>query len=213
MRPCPNDVFEWIRTGRQKFPPHADSNWKGISLSGLIPKKFEAYAKMLHTIDATYENIDAPLTEHENEILKIPKCNVLRSFVEKLRQECQGTRIRWKTLAQLMGVPFQTEICHEWFRTTMGEPSCWPRLLVGPSEGFLNAKELPEVVSILDHFTLSQDCFFRFSEIAFIATEKQILFRGALDELSQFLTDGRYQLTPEYWWPSDHEVAPRLVET
>jgi hypothetical protein len=76
--------------------------------------------------------------------------------------------------------------------------------LVGPSEGFLNAEELSEVVSVLGHFTHRQDCFFRFSEIAFIGTERQILFRGALDELSQFLADGRYQLTPEYYWPSDH---------
>jgi hypothetical protein len=204
MRPWPSDAFEWIRSGRQKFPSRADSNWKGISVSGLIPEKFESYAKILHTVEVNYQNIDAPLTERENEILNIPKCKELRSFVERLRVERLSARIRWKTLAQLLGVPFQTEICHEWFRATMDEPGCWPRFLVGPSEGYLNAEELPEVVSILSHFTDSQDCFFRFSEIAFIATAKQILFRGGLDELSQFLTEERYQLTPEYWWPSDH---------
>jgi hypothetical protein len=168
MRPCSIDEFEWIRTGRQKFLPRADSNWKGIRVSGLIPEKFEAYAKILHEIDATYKNIDAPLSERENEILKIPKCKVLASFVERLRVEHQGARIRWKTLAQLLGVPFQREICHEWFRTTMEEAGCWPRFLIGPSEGYLNAIELTEVVSILGHFTHEQDCFFRFSEIAFV---------------------------------------------
>lgn len=203
MRPCPDDVFEWIRSGRQKSPPRADSDWKGITVAGLIPEKFEAYAKILHTIEATYKNIDAPLTERENVILKIPKCKELRSFVERLREERRGARIRWKTLAQLLGVAFQTEICHEWFRTTMEEAGCWPRFLVGPGEGFLNDQELPEVVSILGALTGSQDCFFRFSEIAFIATDKPILFCGDLNELSQFLADGRYQLTPEYWWPSD----------
>ena len=204
MHPSPNEAFEWIRRGRQKFPPRVDSNWKGIFVSGLIPETFEAYAKILHTIEATYKNIDAPLTERENEILQIPRCKELRSFVERLREERRGTRIRWKKLADLLSVPFQAEICHEWFRTTMEKPECWPRFLVGPSEGFLSAEELSEVVSVLDYYTNRQDCFFRFSEIAFIGTEKQILFSGALDELSQFLADGRYQLTPEYWWPSDH---------
>jgi hypothetical protein len=203
MRPCSIDEFEWIRTGRQKFAPRADSDWKGIRVSGVIPDKFQAYAKILHTIDATYKNIDASLSERENEILKIPKCEVLRSFIERMRVENQGTRIRWKTLAQLLGVPFKTEICHEWFRTIMDKPECWPRLLVGPGEGCLNASELAEVSSILGNFTHDQDCFFRFSEIAFIATGKQIVFRGVLEELSQFLTEGKYQLTPEYWWPSD----------
>jgi hypothetical protein len=152
MRPCPNDAFEWIRSERQKFSPRADSSWRGISLSGLIPEKFEAYAKVLHTIEATYKNIDAPLTEHENAILKIPSCDELKSFVEELREEGHGPRIRWKTLAQLLGVPYQAEICHGWFGTTMKEPGCWPRFLAGPSEGFLSAEELSEVVSVLGRF-------------------------------------------------------------
>jgi hypothetical protein len=204
MHPSPDDAFEWIRSGRQKFPARSNPNWEGVFVSGLIPAKFEAYAKILHGIEATYKSIDNPLTERENAILKIPKCKELRSFVEKLREEHRRARIRWQTLAQLLDVPFQTEICHEWFRTTMKEPGCWPRFLIGPGAGFLNAEELSEFVSILGPFTNSQDCFFRFSEIAFIATDKPILFAGALNELPAFLAERKDQFTPEYWWPSDH---------
>lgn len=203
MHPCPDDAFGWIRTGREELLSRQDASWKSF-VSNLIPKKFDAYAKILHSIEARYENTDNPLSDRETALLKIPACTKLRSFVEGLREQRQGPRIRWKTLAQLMGVPFAPEICHEWYRTRMEEPGCWPRFLYGPSEGDLNATELAEMLSVLRSFTGSQDCFFRFSEIVFIATDKPILFRGVLDELPAFLNDRRYQFTPEYWWPADH---------
>jgi hypothetical protein len=203
VRSYPDDAFEWIRSGREKFPARADPAWRGVCVSGLIPAKFEAYAKILHGIEATYENIDSPLTERENEILKIPKCEELRSFVERLRAERLGARIRWRTLAELIGVPFQAEICHEWFRATMEEPGCWPRFLLGPGDGNLGPEEFSAVLSLLQPFTGRQDCFFRFAELPFVDTGKPILFRGVLDELRKFLADGKYQFTPEYWWPAD----------
>jgi hypothetical protein len=203
VRSYPDDASEWIWSGREKFTARDHPAWSGVGVSGLIPTQFEAYAKILHSIEASYKYIDNPLTERENEILKIPKCEELRPFVERLKAEGLGARIRWRTLAHLLNVPYQAEICHKWFGTTMKEPGCWSRLLVGPDEGSLSDEELLEVVSILSAFTNDQDCFFRFSEIAFIATGKPILFRGDLKELSQFLKDGSYRLTPEYWWPSD----------
>jgi hypothetical protein len=86
----------------------------------------------------------------------------------------------------------------------MEEPGCWPRFLFGPGEGNLNTKELSEMLSVLRTLTGSQECFFRFAEIPFITTDKPILFRGVLDELPTFLANGKYQFTPEYWWPADH---------
>jgi hypothetical protein len=203
MQPCPDDAFGWIRTEREESLSRDDPNWKSL-VSNLIPKKFDAYAKILHSIEARYENIDNPLSDHETALLKIPACSKLRSFVERLREQREGPRIRWRALAELMGVPFAPEICHEWYRARMAEPGCWPRLLYGPSDGGLNAAELPETLSVLRSFTGSQYCFFRFSDITFIGTDKPILFRGVLDELSSFLADGQYQFTPEYWWPADH---------
>ena len=203
MHPCPNDAFEWIRTGRDDVLPGDRPDWKAF-VSNLIPKQFEAYAKILHQIDASYKNIDNPLTEREISILKIPACTKLRSFVETLRNENRGPRIRWRELAKLFGVPFDAEICHEWFRASMEEPGCWPRFLSGPDDASLSAEELSAVLSVLRPFAGNQDSFFRFSEIAFIATDKPIQFCGTLDELSTFLADGKYQFTPEYWWPADH---------
>jgi hypothetical protein len=203
MHPCPDDVFEWIRARREEFLPRDKPDWKSL-VSNLIPQEFEAYAKILHQIDASYKNIDDPLTASEISLLKIPPCTKLRSFVENVRKENRGPRIRWRELANLFGVPFEAEICHEWFRASMEEPGCWPRFLGGPDDGTLNVEELPTLLSILRPFAANQTCFFRFSEIGFIATDKPIQFCGALDELSTFLATGQYQFTPEYCWPADH---------
>ena len=85
----------------------------------------------------------------------------------------------------------------------MEQSGCWPRFLIGPDEGNLNSQELSELLSVLRLFTGTQDCFFRFAEIPFMKTDKPILFRGVLEELSTFLANEEYQFTPEYWWPSD----------
>jgi hypothetical protein len=204
MRPC-NDqaAFGWIRSGREELLASANPNWKGNFVSHLFPTSFDAYAKLLHSIEANYKNIDNPLSEPEIALLKVPPCKKLRSFVESLREERRGPRIRWQSLTQLFGIPFEPEICTEWFRFNMEDSGCWPRLLTGPDEGNLNSQELSELLSVLRPFTGTQDCFFRFAEIPFITTDKPILFRGVLDELSTFLTSGEYQFTPEYWWPAD----------
>jgi len=194
MQPFSGDEFEWIRAGRETSLPRQGPNWPGICVSHLMPTPFAAYAKILHIIEASYKNIDDPhpLTEREIAILKIPPCTKLRSFVESLRIEGRGQRIRWRTLAQLLGVPFEPEISHEWFRAIMEEPICWPRFLLGPDDGNLNEEELSAVLSILRDFSGSQDCLFRFSEIPFIGTAKPLLFLGSLDELGTLLVNGKY---------------------
>jgi hypothetical protein len=67
----------------------------------------------------------------------------------------------------------------------------------------LNAKEFPEMLSILRTYSGSEDCLFRFSEWGIQRTNKPLTVRGALDELTLFLTEKSYRFTPEYWWPAD----------
>lgn len=204
MQPCPDNEFEWIRAGRET-PLTGKNRTLGNLVSHLIPIRFEAYAKILHSIEASYKNIDDPhpLTEREIAILKIPACTKLRSFVETVRKEGGSSRIRWRTLAQLLSVPFEPEICHEWFRASMEEPICWPRFLSGPDDGNLNAEELREVISVLRVFSGDQDCFFRFAAWSLIKANKPLLFRGVLDELATFCADQGYRFTPEYWWSAN----------
>jgi hypothetical protein len=63
MHPCAADAFEWIQAGREEVLARDKPDWKN-SVFNLIPRQFEAYAKILHQIDASYKIIDNPLTDN-----------------------------------------------------------------------------------------------------------------------------------------------------
>lgn len=197
-------VFDWIRTWRNEMARARTPDWTGNFVSHLVPPRFESYAKVLHSIHPRYEFIDNPLSESETAVLRIPSCEPLKSFVEAKRADPTGTRVRWKQLAELLGVPFAPAIKHEWYRKKLEEPWCWPRLLSGPDDGWLADDECQALVSVLKAVTNAEECLFRFSDIPFYATinsEKPQLFRGALDRVCPFQKDRK--LSFEYWWPSD----------
>jgi hypothetical protein len=128
-------VFNWIRLGRdERSDPR--QGWLGYFVTRLMPPVFEAYAKILHRVDANYKYIDNPLSPAEIKVLKISRCEELRSLIESKRKDEQPARVRWKEVADLLSVPFTPEICPEWFRNKL-EESCWPRHLSGPDDGNL----------------------------------------------------------------------------
>jgi hypothetical protein len=194
-------AFDWIRSGRNKLPESRTPEWTGNFISHLIPPIFESYAKILHRIEAHYKHIDQPLTPTENAILGIPTCEPLKSFVEGRRTNSPKCRVKWGELAELLNVPFTSEICHEWYRKKLQDAWCWPRLLSGPDDGLLADEECAGLSSTLMPFTDSEECFFRFSDIPFIASGGSQLFKGTLSEVCAF-PKGR---APgfEYWWPPD----------
>jgi hypothetical protein len=190
-------AFDWIRQGRND----GSRTINGGFVSHLIPPVFESYAKLLHTIGVHYEFIDNPLSPSENEILGIPSCEPLKSFVEHRRVDSQ-TRIRWKELADFLNVPFAPAISLAWYRKKVRDPWCLPRLLSGPNDGYLSQEERETLASALKAFTGNQVCFFRFSDIPFYTRSGQPqLFSGNLDEVSEFQKENHF--TFEYWWPAD----------
>ena len=195
-------AFGWIREGRNAFKNRKDTDWKGNFVSNLLPQSFETYVKVLHRIDAHYENVDSPLSPSEIAILKIPPCDKLKSFVINLRDRSLDSRVRWKSLAEQLGVPFAPEINVSWYRKKL-EEECWPRFLAGPDDATLGDGCFTEFVSVLNRFTPNERCFFRFSRWQFIDEEKPLLFEGGLEELTAFLQEGCYQFAPEYWWPNN----------
>jgi hypothetical protein len=196
-------VFDWIRSGRSKLPKSRTPEWTGDFVSHLIPPIFGSYAKILHRIEAHYRHIDHPLTSAENTILGIPTCEPLRSFIERRRANSPKSRVEWREIAELLNVPFTSEICHEWYRKKLEDPWCWPHLLSGPDDGVLGDAECKELSSTLMPFTNSEECFFRFSDIPFIASAGPQLFKGTLNEVCGF-PKGRV-LGFEYWWPPEHD--------
>jgi hypothetical protein len=203
MQPHHDDAsFAWIRHAKIPFKSKKDIDWRGDFVSNVLPQSFETYVKILHRIDAHYENVDNPLAPSEIAILKIPPCEKLRSFVVSLRDQSLGTRVRWRILAEKLSVPFAPEINAGWYRTKL-EVSCWPRFLSGPSDACLRQECLNELVSVLKGFTGDGGCFFQFSRWQFPREENPRLFGGTLEELEGFLQGGRYRVGPEYWWPGE----------
>jgi hypothetical protein len=200
-------AFEWIRLGRRERAAPRNSylvsaEWPGLFVSHLIPSEFEAYARILHRVDAYYENIDNPLSASEIAILKIPSCEPLKSFVTLRRAAGQGTRVRWKELSALLSVPFVPEVSGAWYRKKL-EEGCWPRFL-RPGRVWPIGAECMELASTLDPFAEARNCFFKFSDIPFIGKNCPPLFRGSVDEVNGFLKTATYGCGFEHWWPADH---------
>jgi hypothetical protein len=200
-------AFEWIRRGRdeRRMPESRNAlsaERRGVFVSHLMPPVFEAYAKILHRIDAYYENIDNPLSGAEIAILKIPPCEPLKTFVEQRRAYGQGTRIRWRELAELLNVPFVAELDWTWYRKKL-EEGCSSRFLRSGGAWPVGG-ECTELASTLLPFAQTESCFSQFSEIPFIGEKRPPLFKGSVDEVSSFLKAGGYRCGFEYWWPVDH---------
>jgi hypothetical protein len=183
--------------------PPFDPN-EGVPLSCVLPTVFPKYVKILHRLDVRYDHIDRPLSAEESEILKIPDCLVVRNLVE--RHSRSSSRIYWRDAAKALSIPYAPELTHSWFSTTLRpNPDCWPRFIYGPADGCLDIRECCELVSLLAAVANTQECYFRLPEIPFVGTDQNLLFRGPLNEVEPFFASGRFQFTPEYWWPPDHQ--------
>ena len=205
MNACSNEsAFDWIKHGRKQQSLRADDPaWTGNTIRHLLPDNFETYAKIYHRLDAHYENIDYPLSDEEIDILKISRCAPLRTLVQRVRMRNEGTRVRWREVADLLGLPFIPGLSDDWFRARL-EPGCWPRYIYGPGEGYLEPDEYSEIASLLLSEGYSQECFYRLAEIPYIATDQPLLFKGSLQDVNAIPTQGSWKV-PEYWWSSTHE--------
>jgi len=204
MQKCEDEsVFDWIRDQRSTTAGrYDDPDWKGNPVSVVLPPIFPRYVKILHRLDAHYENIDNPLSPEELLILKIPECSVLRELVLGLRGS-GSTRVRWKRVADALGLEFGTDIIDEWFRAVL-EPGCWPRFIYGPNDGWLDAEEGKSLVAILRQLTADGAIYLRMAEIPLVGTETPLLYKGHFDDVLKLLQTERSNMLPEYWWPSDH---------
>jgi hypothetical protein len=199
-----HNAFDWIANGRAEIERNVFEPWNGALIRNILPPMFPHYTKILHQFEADYDYFDNPLDSKEEIILGFPKCNELRQYLQHHRIQGAKSRIRWSEMAAVLGVPYVSDITHAWFRSRL-EPGCWPRYIRGPDDGALQDFEIDEVVRILQGYTGNQACYFRFSEIYFLPPpERPVLYRGNLHELPHFLKEGKFQFTPEYWWPADH---------
>jgi hypothetical protein len=231
MRQCEDEsAFQWIRDNRTALiGKHDDPNWKGAPLSRVLPAMFPSYVKILHRLDSHYENIDNPLSSEELLILRIPECSSLRNLVE-LHRNRPSTRIRWKEVANWLGLAFESGIIDEWFRAVI-EAGCWARFIYGPGDGRLDPEDGDALVRVLRNVTPPGDVYIRMAEVPLAATETPLLYSGSFEDVLTLLRAERSNMLPEYWWPRDqswcvcsdynlpftlvgatHEVCQRLLE-
>jgi hypothetical protein len=203
MQTCEDDsAFNWIIDNRSRpVGKYDDPDWMGNPVSQVVPPIFERYVKILHSLEAHYENIDNPLSPEEVSILGIPKCLPLRELVERNRSK-QSTRIRWKAVADTLGLAFEPGLTDDWFRAVM-EPGCWPRFIYGPSDGWLGAEEGDSLVRILSKVTSSDSIHLRMAEVPLVATGIPLLYEGSFEDVRSLLRIGRSNMLPEYWLPRD----------
>ncbi len=193
-------AFEWIRSARARL--YSSSGWPAILVSDLIPPGFEAFARILHRLDASYKEIDEPLSASEKAILKIPDCQPLTSFLKTRRNTSPTIRIKWKELAALLDVPYTPEIRFDWFRSKT-DGWCLSQLLDSPG-AWTVGDECEEVCSTLADSAGNDACFFRISDnMMYSRPDRPQLFSGSLNEVIPFL---KTQANPwfEYWWPASH---------
>ncbi len=123
--------------------------------------------KVLHEICADYSYIDNPLTSREESILGFPTCVQLVEYTLALREKSLIHRVRWSEMAALLGAPYDAQITWRWFSNRL-EQGCWARFMNGPRDGGLQDGECEALVNVLRRHTGDQQCFFRFSPIAYI---------------------------------------------
>ncbi len=198
-------AFDWITRSLTPISDAAEVRRTGVLVSSVAPPAFERYAKILHRLDGHYENIDQPLDEAEIAVLGLSDCTEVRELVARKRRSSPDSRIFWREAASALGVPYAPEIKHTWFSNRLKpHQPCWPRFIYGPAEGTLAPDECRELVALLSPVTGEQECCFRLAEIPFVGTDQNLHFVGALSEVESFFLNGRFQFTPEYWWPQDH---------
>ncbi len=206
MEVCRDEsVFDWIAKGREPFVVRkTDEPWPGCRVRNLIPDVFESYAKILHRIEAKYAYVDNPLSPEEELIMQIPQNSPLRTLILERRESAEAgyARLRWRKLAEALGVPFAAGITWNWFRALERDLD-WPRYLFGPGEGYLEDEEYKELAWLLEE-GLSSHCYYRSADIPYIATDQRLLFRGSAQEVCTIPVQQSWN-APEYWWSSELE--------
>ena len=202
MQPLHDEtVFDWIQSRRDELPVPGP----GVLVTHRMPPVFAAYARILHRMDAQYEEVDQPLSSREKDILRIPSCEPLRSFVEQRKAKGQDSKIRWRELAELLNVPYVPEISHAWFLKKLEDPWCMSRFLSGATDSD-RKEERRTLISHLSSYTAAEECFFRFSDTPFYASpnaDMPRLFKGTLNDFNALPDMGPYRGGPEYSWLSD----------
>lgn len=202
---------EWIARATVPLPLKAGT---GVTVASCIPAQFEAYVKIFHPIfeDLSVEDRQQTWDQEEKRLLSAPvsamdaECVVRRSILVYSGAEPGSPlrRISWKELAKRYDVEYTPLLNASAFSRRFPGGS-WPRYLIGPAEGSLDARTRDELANILDRVFPGTECYFHFWFLAASRWPDDLLYRGAIKEVAAFPEEvEEVRLTPTHWFPQDH---------
>ncbi|MBX7223854.1 MAG: hypothetical protein K1Y36_28320 [Blastocatellia bacterium] len=196
-----NDLAEWISDGTDCLLTLDDPNWRGNFVSHCIPPIFQAYCKLFHPI---YTDDSVPADSGSWAAADDEPEMPGRLVSVSTDSGPHGRRVRWQELADKFGLRFHSEFNDTSLQWVFPDNS-WPRSLLGPDEGSLDAPTCRRLIEVLKPFTGDATCFFHYDLIATRGCEAEVGFRGKLEDATLCCDNDVYGSSPTHWWPDNRE--------
>ncbi|WCN39389.1 hypothetical protein [Aneurinibacillus uraniidurans] len=182
--------YKWIAEETDKLEAMS-KDWNGNFVSCCIPKRYEAYCKLLHPLYTDKLVIDKSImwnSDNENE-----------EFI-------QGGRISYKDLAKEYGLQYTKEISIKTIWRACGQK--FSRYLSGAEEGNIDVDTCKRIIELLLPFTKNQQCYFYYYFLKTNDWTEDIntdgkLFKGNLEDVLRFYQYENVNGSPTYWWAED----------
>ena len=180
--------------------------WKdtvGTQVRACIPSTFAAYGKLFHPIyiDSTVRDT-GPWSKSADRPRTIGHLVSVNSGAYPI-----GQRLTWKEICKQLGIVFHPELTTRAIVQRLPDRS-WPRNLLGPAEGTLDAPTSVHLASVLAEHTLHEDCYFYYDPCKFMwKPGSTMLLRGKLREVTKCfeLDINILGMSPCFWWTPSRE--------
>lgn len=179
------EPYKWIENETAQVEG-ISPNWNGNFVSHCVPKRYEAYCKILYPIYA-----DANIKDK----------SIMRDDNDEEDDFVYGQRIFYKDLAKELGLQYTKGIDIGTFWRAWGEH--YPRYLSYVEEGHIDETSCPKIIELLKPFTANQECYFYYYFLATKDWKSDKLFKGNLDEVLSFYSHPNLRFSPTYWWVED----------
>lgn len=185
------EPFLWIKEETDSLDENKER--VGNFVSHCVPKRYEAYCKLLHPMYADANVTDRSVMRDESDDRVEDQARV------------QGERVLYKDLAKECGMQYTREISSGTFWRAFGHH--FPRNLIGAEEGNIDEETCRRIMELLTPFTGNQPCYFHYFFLkASDWTDLNIdgkLFTGKLKEAQLLYKNESVDGAPTYWWPED----------
>jgi hypothetical protein len=160
------------------------NNWTGGRVSNLVPGRYSHYCKIIHPIYRNKTVFDenllyGDLDPHERFPIEL------------------GERIRLKDLAKKYNLRYTKEISSYSIIRLFGSN---PRYLIGGAHGEIDDETVKEIISVLQPFTQTSNCYFHYEMLKVPKYYKAQLYYGKLTDVIDLSHDDEVQGSPSCWW-------------